>query len=69
MPSILILLLTVIIWGFIFWLLWWGLGALALPEPFSKLGTLILVVAAIVVVIGILMGSIAPFPFLTTILH
>lgn len=63
--SLLALLLTVIIWGLIFYVLWWGLSTVALPEPFAKIATVILVIAAIYVVFGILTGSIAPFPALS----
>lgn len=62
--SLLILLLSLIIWGLIFWVLWWGLGKLAIAEPFNKVATVVLVIASIIVIIGILTGSIAPFPFL-----
>ena len=58
------LLISLVIWGLIFWLLWWGLGAVGIPEPFHKVFVVILVVAAIVVVIGLLTGGVAPFPFL-----
>ncbi len=66
MPLIAILL-SLIIWGLIFWLLWWGLGKVGIPEPFNKFATVILVVASIVVVIGLLTGSIAPFYFLSSL--
>jgi hypothetical protein len=62
--SIIALLLALVIWGLVFWLLWWGLGAVGLPEPFHKVAVVVLVIAAIIVVIGLLTGSIAPFPFL-----
>ncbi len=62
---IIALLLSIVIWGLIFWLLWWGLGQVSLPEPFAKVATVVLVIAAIVVVIGLLTGQIAPFYFLT----
>lgn len=67
--TILALLLTIVIWALIFYVLWWGLGAIALPEPFGKIATVILVVAAVYVAISILMGTIAPFPFLSGITH
>jgi hypothetical protein len=63
MPFIAILL-SLVIWGLIFWLLWWGLGAVGIPEPFHKVATVILVVAAIIIVIGLLTGSVAPFGIL-----
>jgi hypothetical protein len=59
--SIIALLVTLIIWGLIFWLLWWALGIIGLPEPFAKVATVILVLAAVLVIIGILTGSVAPF--------
>ena len=62
--SIIALLISLIIWGLIFWILWWGLGAVGIPEPFHKVAVVVLVVAAIVVVIGLLTGGIAPFQFL-----
>lgn len=55
------LLLTIVIWGLTFWLLLWALGAANLPEPFKKVATVILVVATVIVILGILTGSVAPF--------
>jgi hypothetical protein len=66
--SIIALLITLIIWGLIFWLLWWALGAVGIPEPFHKVAVVILVLAAVVVVIGILTGGIAPFTFLNSLI-
>lgn len=62
--SIITLLLSLIIWGLIFYVIWWGLAKIALPEPFAKVATVVLVVAAIIVVIGLLTGSVHTFPFL-----
>ncbi len=62
--SILSLLFTLVIYGIIFYVLWWALGKIALPEPFNKIATVILVLATVIVLIGILTGSIHPFPFL-----
>jgi len=62
--SIIALLISLVIWGLIFWLLWWGLSKVGLPEPFNKVATILLVLATIVVIIGLLMGSIQPFPVL-----
>ncbi len=62
--SLLALLISVVIWGLIFWLLWWALNAVGLGEPFHKVGVVLLVLGSIIVVIGLLTGSIAPFPFL-----
>ncbi len=65
MITILALLLSLVIWGLVFWVLWWGLSKIALPEPFAKVATVVLVIAAVVVVFGLLFGSIPPFYFLT----
>jgi heme A synthase len=64
----LIILLTLVIWGLIFWLLWWGLGEIKLPEPFNKAAVVMLVLASIVIIVGVLTGTIPPFPFLATLL-
>jgi hypothetical protein len=42
--------------GLIFWLLWWLIQYVALPEPFSKVARVILAVAAVVILINILLG-------------
>jgi hypothetical protein len=62
--TIIALLLSLVIWGIIFWLLWWLLGVIALPEPFAKVAIVILALAAVSVIIGLLTGNITPFYFL-----
>lgn len=66
--TLIALLLSLVIWGLVFWLLWWGLGAVGVPEPFNKVARVILVIASIIVVIGLLTGTIAPFPFLVSLM-
>lgn len=44
------------IWGLILYVLWWGLGKLALPEPFGKIGTVVLVFLTVVVLLNLLFG-------------
>lgn len=58
------ILLSLIIWGLIWWILNWLLGAAAIPEPFNKVAQVVLAVAAVVIVIGLLTGSVAPFYWL-----
>lgn len=53
------LLITIVIWGLIFYVLWWGLGKIALPEPFSKIAVVILVLLIVVVLLNIL-GMMGP---------
>jgi hypothetical protein len=56
------LLIYVVILGLVFWLLWWGLGRIGLPEPFNKVATVILVLAAVITCLYILMGIAPPLP-------
>lgn len=67
--TIIALLISLLIWGFIFWLCWWALRTIAPPEPFYKGIVILLVIASIVVVIGLLTGGIAPFPFLAGLIR
>lgn len=62
--SIIALLVTLVIWGLIFYVLWWALGAIGLPEPFQKIATVILILAAAIVAIELLTGAMGPFPIL-----
>jgi divalent metal cation (Fe/Co/Zn/Cd) transporter len=52
------LLVTVIILGIIFYVLWWGLGKMALPEPFNKVAVAILVLIIVLVLLGLLTGHV-----------
>ena len=54
--DLLSLLVWVVILGLVFYLLWWLLAKIALPEPFGKVATVILALAAVVILIGILTG-------------
>lgn len=63
------LFLSLIVWGLIFWLAWWGLARIGVSEPFNKVATVILVVASIIIVLGLLMGRIAPLPFVVGLLR
>ena len=47
---------TIIILGLVFWLLWWLVGYVGLPEPFRKIANVVLAVAAVLLLIGVLMG-------------
>lgn len=47
---------TVIVLGLVFWLLWWLVNYIAPPEPFRKIANVILAVAAVLLLIGVLMG-------------
>jgi uncharacterized membrane protein YwzB len=49
-------LIAIVIWGLILWLCWWALGKIAPPEPFMKIGTVVLVLLTVVVLVNILLG-------------
>ncbi len=40
--------------GLVFWLLFWLVGYVGLPEPFNKIAHVILAILAVMVIIGIL---------------
>lgn len=50
------LLIYLVIWGLILYVLWWGLGKVALPEPFNKIAMVVLVLITIIVLLNILFG-------------
>lgn len=50
------LLLWIVIAGLIFWLLWWLVGYVGLPEPFNKVARVVLAVAAVLFLISLLLG-------------
>lgn len=45
-------ILLIIVAGLVFWLLWWLIGYVGLPEPFNKVARVILAVLAVFVLIG-----------------
>ena len=47
---------TLIILGLVFYLLWWLIGYCGLPEPFNKVARVILAVAAVLIIINMLLG-------------
>jgi len=57
------LLVTVIILGLICYILWWGIGKMALPEPFNKVVTVIFVLIIVLVLLGLLTGRVPLFNF------
>jgi hypothetical protein len=57
------LLIWLVCVGLVFWLLWWLINFVNLPEPFAKVARVILAVAGVVVLINVLLG-IAGHPFM-----
>jgi uncharacterized membrane protein YwzB len=59
MESLIGLLVTIILVGIIFYVLFWGLQKIALPEPFNKVAMAILVLIVVVVLLGLLFGGVS----------
>ena len=49
------LLVTLVVAGLIFWLLFWFIGFVGLPEPFNKVALVILALVAVIFLIDLLM--------------
>jgi hypothetical protein len=56
--GLLSLLVTLVIAGLIFWLIWWFIGQVGLPEPFNKVATVIVALASLIYLIGLLTGTV-----------
>jgi hypothetical protein len=56
MNVLLLLLLQLVVVGTIFFVLWWALGKIGLPEPFNKIATVLIVVLCAIFIINILLG-------------
>ena len=50
------LLVTLVIGGLIFWLLWWGLSYAKPPEPFNKVCRVVIALFAVLFLINVLLG-------------
>lgn len=49
-------LIWLVVMGLIFWLLWWLLNYIGLPEPFAKVARVILALAAVILLINVLLS-------------
>jgi len=56
MESIIGLLVTVIVLGLVFYVLWWLVGVIGLPEPFNKVAIVLIALCAVVVLLSLLFG-------------
>ena len=56
-------LIYIVVVGLIFWLLWWLIAYVGLPEPFSKVAKIVLAVVAVIICINLLLGF-AGHPFI-----
>ena len=52
------LLVVVIVLGLVFYVLWWLLGRIGLPEPFGKVAEVLLALVAVVLLLGVLFGHV-----------
>jgi hypothetical protein len=62
LTAVVTILVYLIIAGLVFWLLWWLVGYVALPEPFNKVARVVLAIAAVLVIIGILLSLVSGVP-------
>lgn len=58
------LLIWLVVMGLIFWLLWWFVGFVALPEPFNKVARVIIGLVAFIILVYLLLGILGPMPTL-----
>ena len=56
LSSLLAVVVYLIVAGLIFWLLWWLIEYVGLPEPFNKVARVILAVLAVFVCVSILLS-------------
>lgn len=63
MEPIISLLVTVIVLGVVFYLLYWLIGQVPMPTPFRTVALVVLALMAVLVLLGILFGGIG-VPFL-----
>lgn len=52
--NLIALLIYVVGWGLLFWVVWWGLAKIGLPEPFNKIAQVLIVLAVVIVLINLL---------------
>ncbi len=59
-------LLSVVIYlviaGLLFWLIWWFVGYVGIPEPFNKVIRVVIGLAALVFLLYFVMGMLPPMP-------
>ncbi len=54
--SLLTLFITLVIAGLIFWLVWWFIGYVGLPEPFNKVARVLIGLLVLIFLINLLLG-------------
>lgn len=53
--SLIPLLVWIVVLAVIFWVVWWFLSYIALPEPFNKIARVLVALVAVVILIRFLM--------------
>lgn len=48
--------INLVVFGIIFYILWWAVGYMAIPDPFNKVIRAVLVLGAVIVVINALLS-------------
>ena len=66
MHSLVSLVIYIVIIGLIFYVLWWGLAEIGLPEPFNIIARVVIVVVAVLLLINMLLGLTGSAPFRLT---
>lgn len=57
-------IITIVVVGIVFWLLWWLIGYCGIPEPFNKVARVFLAIAAVLFLINLLL-SLVGMPIIT----
>ena len=58
------ILIYLVVWGLVLYVLWWGIGKIGLPEPFSKIATVALVLLTVIVLLNLLFGFVGGPPLI-----
>lgn len=65
MEGLIHLLITVVVLGLIFYVIWWAIGYFAIPEPFNKVIRVVVGLIALIILISLLLsllGYSSPLP-------
>ncbi len=62
LDSLVTLLIYIVVLALIFWLIWWFIGYVGLPEPFNKVARVLIGLLAFVLMLYLLIGILPAFP-------
>ncbi len=60
--SLIALIVTLVIVGLVFYLLWWLVGYIGLPEPFNKVIQVLIALVAVIYLLSVLTGMAPVIP-------